>query len=450
MKLNKNKNRKIIPSKTEINLLFKKLFKINRSLTGNGNVETLKILNEIIPLKIKSLKSGSKVYDWKIPSEWSINDAFIINSKGKKILDWKKNNLHVVNYSEPIEKKNVSKKELLKHIHTLPSNKKWVPYRTSYYDKKWGFCATQELIESSDFSEPFEICIDSDFKKNGKLVFAEAFHAGKSKKEILISSYICHPSMANDNLSGIITAIYFFNYIKNFNTYYSYRLVLCPETIGALAFLKKHNNPQKILCGFVVSTTAGPGEISLKESFLGDHFIDKLGKIAISNENKRWKKYKFKPDGSDERQYSSPGFRIPTITISKSKYHEYKEYHTSADNLNFVKDKFLLSSLNTYIKIFNLLELNRLYIRNSLFGEYQLGKRGVYPSIGGPRAELRKKIGKLNNITGKHIEAFGWIMHLADGNNSVLDISEKSEIDLNIVIESCKIFFDKKLLKVVG
>ncbi len=449
MNKNFNKKNKEFPNIDKINKDFKKLFFLNRSLTGEGNIKTLEILNNIVPIKIKKIKSGTKVYDWKIPPEWSIKDGYVKNGNGEKIIDWKKNNLQVVNYSQPIRKQNVSKTEIMSHIHTLPQHKDWIPYRTSYYNKSWGFCTTDRLLKSKKFKEPFEVCIDSSFNDQGSLIYGESFHKGKSSKEILISAYICHPSMANDNLSGILTAVYLFNYIKKFKNFYSYRLVLCPETIGAIAFLKKLNKPKNIVGGCVISTTAGPGTLSLKKSYQKNHFIDLLAEISVSKLEKNWIEYGFTPDGSDERQYSSPGFRIPIITISKSKYHEYKEYHTSADNLKFVKAKSLMLSLKAYKEWFKLLEMNRIFERKMKYCEYQLGNKGLYPTLGGPRAELSKRTNLFRNITGEHIKAFGWIMHLADGRNSVLDMSLKSGIDYDIISESCDIFHKKDLLRVV-
>ena len=460
-----------LPKSIDINRCLKKLFPINRSLTGIGNKQTINILNEIVPLNIKEIKSNTQVYDWTIPPEWRISDGYIKNANGKKIVDWKNNNLSVVNYSMPVNKK-VSKKELLKYLFTLEEHPDWVPYRTSYYNRDWGFCTKHSLLNSKDFIEPFEVFIDADFNNNGKLIYADALHKGESEEEILISSYLCHPSLANDNLSGILTAVLFFNHIKKIKTYYTYRLVLCPETIGALAFLSQLDDVKKIKCSAVITCTAGPGCISVKKSFIGEHFIDKLAQTAISKVEKNFIEYPFIPIGSDERQYSSPGFRIPTISICKSKYYEYQEYHTSADNLEFIKAEYLLRTLECYIKWFELIEkyhkenspisfnkigieknkkvsnnlkkkniknkeVNKIISRNMMKGDFHLSKYKLYESIGGPIYQ-----NELQN-------AFRWIMHLADGKHSILDIAIKSNLDLKIVNEASSLFVKKGLLKTI-
>lgn len=448
-----------LPSENEVEKLFEDLYPINRSLTGEGNERTLAILANIVDLKVHSVSSGTKVFDWTVPEEWSIDDAYIKNSSGKKIVDWKENNLHILNYSIPVKKTLISKKELMKNIYTLPEKGNWIPYRTSYYERNWGFCLKENLVKSKEFSEPFEILIDSKLDPKGKMIFGEAFHKGISKKEIIISSYFCHPSLANDNLSGIITASYLFNEIKKRETYYSYRLVLCPETIGALAFLSKHKDLSSIYSGFVISTTAGPGPLGIKHSFMGNHEIDTLTQKAVESVDKEHIKYPFKPDGSDERQYSSPAFRIPTTTITKSKYYEYDEYHTSADNLDFVKSKYLLKSLDAYIKTFEYLEANRVLERKITQGEFQLGKRGLLPSIGGSinqSVEHENKFGSKKRkfildfeFTGDHLSSYEWIMHMADSSNTIFDISDRSGIDFYTVYESASMFYDKDLLKVI-
>tara|TARA_B100002052_G_scaffold299177_1_gene336001 strand:- start:9703 stop:11085 length:1383 start_codon:yes stop_codon:yes gene_type:complete len=455
-----NPNNFTNPSEKEVDELFKVLFPINRSLTGIGNKETLEILSKIVDLETINTPSGKKIYDWIIPDEWIIRNAFIKNSEGKKVIDWQKNNLHVLNYSRPIHKKNVTKKELLKNLFTLPDKKDWIPYRTSYYKPNWGFCLSENQLNSSEFSEPFEIFIDSELDPKGSMLLGESYHRGVSDKEIIISSYFCHPSLANDNLSGIITAVYLFNEIKKRDTYYSYRLILCPETIGALAFLNQHKSHNDIYCGFVVSTTAGPDLLGVKESFLGDHEIDQLSKMAVESIEPKWIHYGFRPDGSDERQYSSPGFRIPTVTITKSKYYEYDEYHTSADNLEFVSSKNLLKTLNAYLKTFELLEANRTIERLNNKGEDQLGIKGLMPPIGGTinqSVELENKKGsdlrkfELDfEFTGEHLNAYEWIMHMADSSNTILDISNKSNIDFYTIYEAASMFHDKNLIKVIG
>jgi len=458
--LNPSSMNGFVPDAAFVDGLLRRLFPIARSLTGPGNDATLAILREIIPLTVREVRSGSKVFDWTIPPEWRIRDAYVKNAAGKKIIDWNASNLHVLNYSEPVSRQDVSETELRAHLYTLPDKPDWIPYRTSYYARNWGFCAAHRLLESSDFKGPFEVKIDSELDEGGRLVFAEAVHKGISDQEILISSYFCHPSLANDNLSGFVTAVLFFNEIRKHKTHYTYRLVLCPETIGAIAFLHSLTAPEKLAGGCVLSTTAGPGPLGIKKSFLGDHAVDSLAVLAVSAADKDWKEYPFIPDGSDERQYSSPGFRIPTVTICKSKYYEYEEYHTSADNLDFIKPEYLLETLRCYLQWFRNLEANRVYRRTMMFGEYQLGKRGLFPNVGGSINQIAHAENKSGfdarqyslqiNISGRHLDAYNWIMHLADGARSVLDMSRRSGTDFQIMSEACSLFESKGLLEVIG
>ncbi len=448
------------------------LFPINRSLTGKGNRKTLSIIKKtLLPkLKIKKIKSGSEVYDWKIPFEWIVKDAYIKNKFGEKIIDFKENNLHLLNYSIPFSGI-ISKKKLMSHLYFLEDQPDLIPYRTSYYKKNWGFCVAAKLISSHKFQGPFEVKINSDFKKNGNLIWGESFKKGKTENEIILSTYCCHPSLANDNLSGLITAIYLFKYIESIETKYSYRLLICPETIGAICFLHKAKF-KKILGGMILSCTGGPHKLSIKDSFDKNHWINKMAhKTLKAFTRNNYKTFKFEPDGSDERQYSSPAFRIPTPSIHKSKYYEYKEYHTSGDNLDFISERSIKESLKVHklwIKnietfknrnIFKQITKPEINIkkkpkkicfpkRKQMACEFQLGKIGLYPKLGGAintKNSSKKKMFK-NSIKEKHLKAFNWLMHLADGYNSNYDISKKSKIDIKIINEAIKMFYKKKLI----
>jgi aminopeptidase-like protein len=421
--------------------IFSNLFPINRSITGEGFRLTVKLGLETFNLQAqeKVVKSGSTIFDWVVPPEWLIREAWVKNVYGNKIIDFSRNNLEVLNYSIPIHKI-VSDEELLEHLHTLPQKPEWIPYRTSYYERNWGFCCKHNLLGSEEFKGPFEVFINSELKlKGGALHWYELLHVGESKDEILISTYACHPSLANDNLSGLVTSLAFFKYVSKFKTKFSYRLVIIPETIGALCFLKSRKSISNIIAGFVVTTTAGPGPLGLKKSYLENHWIDKLATLSCNEINSSLITYDFVPNGSDERQYSSPEFKIPVISITNSKYHEYDEYHTSADNLEFISIANFLQNLEAHKKTFHKIENNVVVKKNqnlNLSGEFQLGKRGLYPNIGGanePKTDGSKKTStsKLND----QILASGWIMHLLDGKNSVLEISEKSGFDFDLIFE---------------
>ena len=442
--------------------VFSDLFPINRSLTGKGVEETFNYLIEkFLPnSKINSIPSGAKAYDWIVPEEWNIKDAYVLNGLGEKIIDFKESNLHVMSYSKSINK-TIDAKELLQHLHTLPNYPDRIPYRTTYYNKNWGFCCKHELLESDKFIPPFKVFIDSEHNSNGSLKWLECVKKGSTKKEIIISTYCCHPSLANDNLSGIVLSVFLFEYLSSLDTKFTYRLVIAPETIGAISFLSKAKT-KHIIGGMVLSCVAGPDKISLKEGFNANHFMNKIAHMAIKQHlNSDYIVYPFSPDGSDERQYSSPGFKIVTPSIHKSKYYEYDEYHTSADNLDYVNPAFLIETLELHKTWISLLETFCYPKRKNMFCEFQLGRRDLYPQVGGTlnqSAHLDSDKGneyrnfgfnKNIDITGKHLNAFNWLMHLADGSNSNFDIAEKSGIEIVIINQSIEAMFQRDLLELL-
>ncbi len=444
-----------------VDKLLQHLFPINRSLTGEGVEKSLTYLqkNLLNDSVIKSIPSGEKVFDWEIPPQWNVKDAYVKNKNGKKIIDISENNIHLMSYSKPI-KTILSKNDFLKKLHTLPDHPEWIPYRTSYYRRDWGFCCRHNLLKSKDFVEPFEINIDSELKENGKLIWLESYKKGKVNQEILISSYCCHPSLANDNLSGFIGAALLFNKLQSVDTKYSYRLVIGPETIGTIAFLSQANL-SNVIGGMILSCVAGPDKLSIKEGFDPEHWINKAAHYALKQKtNNDYITYPFVPDGSDERQYSSPGIRIVTPSIHKSKYYEYDEYHTSADNLDFISSKDLIETLEIYLQWVDNIESYCFPKRLMKNCEYQLGKRSLYPNTGGtisqPTHEENSKGSHsrqfdFNNeiqINGKHLDVFSWLMHLADGKHSNFEIASISNCDLKIVNESISLFLEKDLIKI--
>jgi len=444
-------------SEENINEILEDLFPLCRSLTGEDNIKTIRYIIENILEggDIKYINSGEKVFDWEVPPEWNIRDAYVKNKFGNKIIDFKKNNIHLVSYSMPYSGV-LEKNELLKHLYTLPDRPNTIPYRTSYYKKDWGFCCSENLLNSDSFEGPFEVYIDSDFNDNGKLNWYEFLKKGKSDKEILISTYLCHPSLANDNLSGIVLSSILVHELKKIDTYYSYRLVIVPETIGAICFLSK-SSTENIVGGMIITCVGGPEKLSIKEGFDSNHWINKSAHYALNKiTNGDYIKYPFVPNGSDERQYSSPGFRIITPSIHKSKYYEYEEYHTSDDNLNFISSKNILESLSVYIKWIQYIESYCFPERILKSCEFQLGKRGLYPNLGGTLNQPehhenknghQKRVFNVSNLTGSHLDAFDWLMHLCDGKFSNFQISEISGIDIDIINESIELFEYKELLK---
>jgi len=421
-----------------------KLFPICRSLTGLGNRQSLKILQELVDLKIHEVSSGTTIYDWTVPSEWTIRDAWIKDSRGQKVIDFQKNNLHLVSYSQPIHQ-TFSFEELKSYLHTLPQHPDLIPYRTSYYKEAWGFCLSQKQWDSLDPRGTYEVFIDSELNPNGSLTYAETYKKGEVDEEIILSAYFCHPSMANDSLSGVINAVLLFQTLLNQKTYYSYRLVLVPETLGALTYLHQNEKHVKenVTAAAVITTCGGPGPLGLKPSFLGNHEIDLLARKALDETKTQWVEYPFVPDGSDERQYSSPGFRIPSVSITKDKYYEYRQYHTSGDNLDFVKPQQLWESFQVYNRWVELLESNRQYTRAEPHGEFQLGKRGLYPNLGGA---LQQGAAQADAVTEADVTALSWLMWGCDGSKSLLEIAALSKVDFDLLHKNARRLLDHRLI----
>ena len=412
-----------------IDSFLKQLFPLQRSLSGEGNRETLRILAELIPLTVKEYPAGTRVYDWTIPDEWKIHDAWISDSSGNRLVDFQKNNLHVVGYSEPVKIK-MFFSELASRLHCLPSLPDAIPYRTSYYKRDWGFCVNaQQYEELRNEKEELEVVIDSEFLPEGSMSIGELYIEGKRTDEYLVSTYICHPSMANDNLSGIITAALLAqSIIERGKPEYSWRFLFVPETIGPLAYLYHNEEAVKnIQGGLVVTCCGGPGKFGYKKSYLGNHVIDRAVVLAFRDLGISPICYPFYPTGSDERQYSSPGFRIPVVSVCKDKYYEYREYHTSLDNLELVTAGQIGEALSVYIELQKILDGNSPYQSTVSKGEPNLGKRGLYPSTGGGN----KQPGSLQEAseTGhSDLDAITWLLFLADGKHDLMTVAERSGI----------------------
>jgi aminopeptidase-like protein len=422
-----------------------RLFPICRSLTGKGNRQSLQILSELAELRIQEIPCGEVVFDWRVPEEWNIVDAWIKDRAGRKLVDFQQCNLHVVSYSPPI-RGIFPFEELRRHLYTLPAHPRAVPYRTSYYQRDWGFCMTHEEFEKLDRAGEYEVCIDSSLDSQGSLTVADCVHRGASNREILISTYCCHPSLANDNLSGLVLAVLLFRYIAQRETRHTYRLVVVPETIGAIAYLARFQREfRNVVGGTVITTVGGPGRLGMKSSFDRNSPIERAARKAIGEFEPNWIEYPFVPDGSDERQYSSPGFRIPTVTICKDKYYEYPEYHTSNDNLSFVRPENVFKTLQVYLRWFEYLEMNAVFRRNESHCEFQLGRRGLFPNIGGSinqqaslladetRMTKEYSLDGVDRVSGQDLEAISWIMFGCDGNTDLLSIAERSGLDLPIL-----------------
>jgi len=434
----------------EIRKYLERLFPITRSLTGSGNRETLRIISEIVPIEIVEYPSGQEVFDWTIPDEWIIRDAWIKNSAGEKIVDFKKNNLHLVSYSTPVDQK-FHFRELQKHLHFLPSQPDAIPYRTSYYKRQWGFCVTQRQYQQIEAeADELEVFIDSEFDAEGSLSIGELVIEGHSSEEYVVSTYICHPSMVNDNLSGMLVAAFMAKEKwEGEKPEKTWRFVFAPETIGIIAYL--FNNKEKakqISGGFIVTCCGGPGQFGYKKTFIGDHLIDRAVMAVFNEADIDPIIYSFTPEGSDERQFSSPGFRIPVASITKDKYHEFSEYHTSLDNLEFAVPSQIVKTLNIYLNISRVVDFNKKIRSKVPYCEAQLGKRGLYPETGGGFRQVGgSHVSTLQRQVELDISTLNWVLFLADGDHDLLDISKKSGKTTEEIFRTAKILLAHNLIE---
>lgn len=415
--------------------LVERLFPINRSITGNGVRETLRILSEQIPLKIHEVPTGTKVFDWTIPQEWNIRDAYIVDPNGEKIVDFKKCNLHVVGYSIPVDE-TLTLDELQEHLHSLPDQPDAIPYITSYYKERWGFCLThKERVKLRDGD--YHVFIDSELK-DGNLTYGEYILPGESNKEVFLSTYVCHPSMANNELSGPVVAAFIGKWLASQPRRYTYRIVFIPETIGSITYLSRHLDElkQNVIAGFNISCVGDERAYSYVASRYESTFADKVASNVLSFEHPDFIKYSFLDRGSDERQYCSPGVDLPLVTISRSKYGTYPEYHTSLDNLDLVTAAGLHGGYELIKTCIKVIENNKTYRVVSL-GEPQLGKRGLYPNLST----------KKSNITVKTMMDF---IAYADGTNDLIEISNIIGKPVMEIVPIAERLLDARLLEEVS
>jgi aminopeptidase-like protein len=416
--------------------LIRRLYPICRSITGNGVRETLKVLQEHIPLTIQEVPSGTPVFDWTVPKEWNITDAYIKNSKGEKIVDFQKSNLHILNYSIPVHAK-VSLKDLKEHLYTVPEHPDWIPYRTSYYKENWGFCLSHNQLW--DLSEDdYEILIDSSLQ-DGHLTYGEYYLKGQTDEEVLISTHVCHPSLANDNLSGIALATQLAKHLGSRLPRYSHRFIFIPGCIGSITWLCLNEpNVSKIRHGLVLVNVGDSGKVNYKKSRRGNAEIDRAVVQLLKDAGDPYEVFDFSPYGYDERQFCSPGFNLPVGCFMRTPHGKFPEYHTSADNLEFVRPESLVDSFAKCLAILDVLERNKTYVNRNPKCEPQLGKRGLYSQIGG------QKDGKLQEL------AMLWVLNLSDGKHSLLDIAERSNLGFAVIHNAAKTLLEHGLLDESG
>ena len=418
----------------------KLLYPLCRSITGNGVRETLQLIQEKILLKIVEVPSGTAVFDWVVPKEWNITEAYVANSRGERVIDFKTSNLQVLNYSIPVREK-VNLAELKQHLFTLPEYPDWIPYLTSYYKEAWGFCITQKQFDAFPEDE-YEVVINSSLTE-GSMTYGELYIPGQTEEEVLLSTYICHPSMCNDNLSGVVLTTFLAKMLLRAKLHYSYRFLFIPETIGAITWLSENKEKAKnIKHGLVLTCVGDQGNMTYKRSREGGAIIDKVVEKILSDAGKPHLILDFWPSGSDERQYCSPGFDLPVGSLMRTPYGKYPEYHTSADNLYFVQPQFLAESFQRYGEVLFTLEKNKIFQSTSPYGEPQLGKRGLYSLLGSQKSSQKNK--DVNKM------ALLWVLNLCDGKHSLLDIATRSGMTFMQIAWAVEVLVDHQLLREVN
>ena len=418
----------------EMHQLVARLYPIYRSLTGAGVRETLSILGEHLPdLQVHEVPTGTKCFDWEVPREWRVNEAYIVDPAGNRICDVSQNNLHLVGYSIPINK-TLTLDELQPHLHSLPEQPDAIPYATSYYRDYWGFCISDSQKQTLKAGN-YQVIIDSELF-DGSLTYGELFIPGETLDEVLVSTYICHPSMANDQLSGPVVATFAAKWAQAKKRRLSHRFVFVPETIGAIAFLSKRHQElkQNVVAGFNLSCLGDDRAYSYVESRKGDTLADDVAKHVLQHTDAHFKRYSYLNRGSDERQYCSPGIDLPLCTLSRTKFGEYPEYHTSKDDLTLVTETGLAGGLCILTKCLECLDANQRF-RMTVFGEPQLGKRGLYPTL-----SVRGNGNTVRDLTN--------LIAYCDGEATLLEIANRLDRPIWSLYESVEQLLTHGLLEI--
>ncbi|MFB9683326.1 DUF4910 domain-containing protein [Amycolatopsis plumensis] len=415
----------------ELHALVERLYPICRSITGDGVRQTLDIIGEHIALERHEVPTGTAVLDWTIPQEWNIRDAYVAAPSGERVIDFQELNLHVVGYSVPVRQR-MPLSELREHLHTLPDQPSWVPYRTSYYAPAWGFCLAQEKLDALPDGD-YDVVIDSTLS-DGSLTYAEHVVPGRVTDEVIVSCHVCHPSLANDNLAGIAVAISLAQQLALSQPHYTYRFLFMPGTIGSITWLARNaSRIEKVRHGLVLACAGDPGPLTYKKSRRDDAEIDRVMQHVLRSREHRV--VDFSPYGYDERQFCSPGFNLGVGSLTRTPYAGYPEYHTSADNPGFVSPAAMEDTLGVLRDAFGVLDRNRRYVNLSPYGEPQLGKRGLYDSLGGRSDAKQAQMAML------------WVLNLSDGSHSLLDIAERAGMPFDIVDVAARALHDAGLVK---
>lgn len=403
--------------------LVRELYPICRSITGNGLRQTLARLAQDIPLVRHEVPSGTRVLDWTVPLEWNVRDAYVKDPGGHRVIDFRRHNLHLVNYSTPVRRK-MTLAELRPHLHSLPHQPHLIPYRTSYYKETWGFCLPHRQLEQLPDTE-YEVVVDTTLEQ-GHLTYGECLLEGDTQEEVLVSCHACHPSLADDNLSGLAVATFLARHLAGSRRRYSYRFVFVPGTIGAITWLSRNEErTPSIRHGLVLTCVGDSASFTYKQSRRGDAAIDRAMAHVLQHADPGHRIVPFSPYGYDERQYCSPGFNLPVGCIMRSQHGQFPEYHTSADTPDFVTPDALAGTLSMLLSVFDLLEHDGRYLNLHPKGEPQLGRRGLYSSTGGG--------------SPREVEmAMLWVLNLSDGQASLLDIAQRAGMPFATVREAAE------------
>jgi aminopeptidase-like protein len=420
----------------EMHALMARLRPVRSSITGDGIREVFRVLGETIPLTITRVPTGARAFDWTVPREWSLRDAYIADAGGHKVVDVADSPLHVVNYSTPVRRR-MPLSELRPHLHSLPEHPDWVPYRASYYRESWGFCLSHRVLESLPDAE-YDVVIDSSIG-DGFLEYAECVIPGASEEEFLISTHACHPGMCNDNLSGVTVAWAIARALQGTTPRYTYRILFIPTIIGSIVWLSR-NEPRvdRIRHGFVLACAGDGGAFHYKRSRRGNAMVDRAAAHVLSMDPSGGHVEDFVPYGYDERNYCSPGFDLPVGALSRTPHGRFPQYHTSADDLDFVRPEHLGGSLDACLTILDVIENDGVYLNTNPKCEPQLGKRGLYNRTGGLTRDQASEF------------ALFWVLNFSDGRHSLLDIAERARLPFSIVAGAARRLADAGLLVAAG
>ncbi|MFI6635478.1 DUF4910 domain-containing protein [Nonomuraea fuscirosea] len=416
----------------EMHALVERLYPLCRSITGDGVRATLDIVGEHLELEVHEVPTGTQVLDWTVPREWNIRDAYVKDPSGVRVVDFRRSNLHVVGYSVPVSAV-MTLDELRPHLHTLPEQPGLVPYRTSYYAETWGFCLSQDTLDGMG-PGPYEVVIDSTLA-DGHLTYAEHVVRGRTDEEVLISCHVCHPSLANDNLAGIAVATALAGRLRE--PRHTYRFLFAPGTIGAITWLARNRERTGLIRhGLTLACAGDPGALTYKRSRRGDAPIDRVMTAVLRD--RPHTVVDFAPYGYDERQFCSPGFNLPVGSLTRTPYAGYPEYHTSGDDVGFVSPEAMADTLDALWAAVQVLERDGRYQNLSPYGEPQLGRRGLYGSLGGRSDTKQAQMAML------------WVLNLSDGDHGLLDIAQRSGLPFGAVAEAAGALEGAGLLKRVG